>query len=389
MPTERRHLPSRIADLRGLTPSLRQLAEQGRAAPLLYLEITGLDGIRGGQRSKALQACKQAVATALAASAGSVLRHGDVVAAGPSAAWFAALLVGRAVDARAQAAVADPDLVVAAMRLRSAVLQAFRDARPVGAVPRLAGVRAGWTVIEPVDSTSPMVGLRHALRGAAVVARVEERRSTFLASVTHELRTPLTAIVGYVERLQSAPRLAASKRRHYLDVIASEAARLTRLVEGLIDAGAWGAGSLRLCIAPADIGAIVQRAWRSVEPRYAERSLHFTQNGRAVAPVDGERMLQVLVNLVDNAARHAAGRVEVRIGVRAGELRIAVCDDGEGFARETLHDFARPFMVGPGGQFGLGLSIARLLVEAHGGILRAAGRRGGGASVIIKLHIAS
>jgi len=389
MPTERRHLSSRIADLRGLAPSLRQLAEQGRAAPLLYLEITGLDGMLGGERAKALQACKHAVAAALASSAGSVLRRGDIVAAGPSAAWFAALLVGRAVDARAHAAVADPDLVVAAMRLRSVVLQAFRDARPAGAVPRLAGVRAGWTVIEPVDSTAPMVGLRHALRGAAVVARVEERRSTFLASVTHELRTPLTAIVGYVERLQSEPRLAASKRRHYLDVIASEAARLTRLVEGLIDAGAWGAGSLRLRIAPADIGAIVQRAWRSVEPRYAKRGVQFTQHGGAVAPVDGERMLQVLVNLIDNAARHAAGRIEVRIGVRDGGLAIAVRDDGEGFARETLRDFARPFMVGPGGQFGLGLSIARLLVEAHGGILRAARRRSGGASVIIKLHIAS
>jgi signal transduction histidine kinase len=388
MARERRHLPSRIADLRGLTPSLRQLAEQGRAVPLLYIEITGLDGMHGAPRRSALQACKQAVATALAASAGSVLRRGDVVAAGPGATWFAALLVGRAVDARAQAAVADPDLVVAAMRLRSTVLQAFRDARPAGAIPRQAGVRAGWTVVEPVNSSAPMVELRHAVRGAAVVARVEERRSTFLASVTHELRTPLTAIVGYVERLQSEPRLAAAKRRRYLDVIASEAARLTRLVEGLIDAGAWGAGSLRLRFAPVDIRGLVERAWRTVEPRHVERRLRYTMHGSAVAAVDGERMLQVLVNLVDNAARHASGHVEVRVGVRASVLRIAVTDDGAGFARETMRDFARPFTVGPGGQIGLGLSIARLLVEAHGGTLRAARRRGGGAAVTIKLHIA-
>ena len=389
MPKERRHLPSRIADLRGLTPSLRQLADQGRSVPLLYIEITGLEGLRGAARRAALQACKQAVATALAASAGSVLRRGDVVAAGPGATWFAALLVGRAVDARAQAAVADPDLVVAAMRLRSSVLQAFRDARPDGAIPRNAGVRAGWTVVEPVDSAAPTVELRHALRGAAVVARIEERRSTFLASVTHELRTPLTAIVGYVERLQSDPKIAAAKQRHYLAVIASEAARLTRLVEGLIDAGAWGAGSLRLALAPVDIGALVERAWRAVEPRHAGRRLRFEKFGSAIAAVDAERMSQVLINVIDNAARHAAGHVEVRIGVHAGMLRIAVNDDGEGFTRETMRDFARPFAVGPGGQFGLGLSIARLLVEAHGGNIEAAGRRGGGASVIIRLHIAS
>ncbi|HEY7982351.1 MAG TPA: ATP-binding protein [Candidatus Eremiobacteraceae bacterium] len=389
MPTERRHLPSRIADLRGLGPSLRELSERGRAAPLLYLEITGLDTMRGTQRRAALQVCKQAVATALAASAGSVLRRGDIVAAGPEAAWFAALLVGRAVDARAQAVVADPDLAIAAMRLRSSVLEAFRKMRPGGAIPRRAGVRVGWTVVDPVDPAAPIAGLRHAVRGAAVLARVEERRSTFLASVTHELRTPLTAIVGYIERLQSEPGLAKKKQRHYLDVIASEAARLTRLVEGLIDAGAWGAGSLRLNVAPVDIGGIVERAWHTVEPRYAERRIRFIQHGGAVAPLDGERMLQVLVNLIDNAARHARTEIEVRIGVRAGELRIAVNDDGEGFSRETLRDFAQPFALGPGGRFGLGLSITRLLVEAHGAKLRAATRRNGGTSVTIKLHIAS
>jgi signal transduction histidine kinase len=389
VPKERRHLPSRIADLRGLGPSLRALSEQGRAAPLLYLEITGLETMRGAQRRAALQVCKQAVATALSASAGSVLRHGDVVAAGPAAAWFAALLVGRAVDARAQAVVADPDLALAAMRLRSSVLEAFRKARPGDVIPRRAGVRAGWTVVEPVDLSAPMAGLRHAVRGAAVVARVEERRSTFLASVTHELRTPLTAIVGYIERLQSESGLAKAKQMRYLDVIASEAARLTRLVEGLIDAGAWGAGSLRLNIAPADIGALVERAWHMVEPRQADRRLRFTQIGSAVAPLDSERMLQVLVNLIDNAARHARSQIEVRIGVRAGELRIAVNDDGQGFSREMLRDFAQPFASGPGGQFGLGLSIARLMVEAHGATLRAAARRGGGTSIVVKLHIAS
>src|SRR5450755_2567332 len=230
MARERRHLPSRIADLRGLSPSLRELGEQGRSVPLLYLEITGLDGLRGTKRTMALQVCKKAVAIALTASAGSVLRRGDVVAAGPGATWFAALLVGRAVDVAAQELVADPDLVVAAMRLRGSVLEAFRAAQSRGIMPPRAGVRAGWTVIEPVDPSAPMVGLRHALRGAAVVARVEERRSTFLASVTHELRTPLTAIVGYVERLRISPRLGSERRRRYLDIVASEAARLSRLV---------------------------------------------------------------------------------------------------------------------------------------------------------------
>src|SRR5450755_4316621 len=223
MRAERRHLPSRIPELRALAPSLRRLADERRAVPLLYLEITGLDGLGADARRAALRSCKRAVAAALAASAGSVLRRGDVVAAGPDAAWFAALLVDRAVDAPARAAMADADIVVAAMRLRSAVLAAFLEVRPTGSVPRRAGVRAGWTVVEPIASNAPLDELRHAVRGAAVVARVEERRATFLASVTHELRTPLTAIVGYVERLRISPRLGSERRRRYLDIVASEA----------------------------------------------------------------------------------------------------------------------------------------------------------------------
>jgi signal transduction histidine kinase len=380
---ERRHLASRIPELRALVPALRDLALQRRAVPLLYLEITGLDSLRPTARRAALRACKRAVATALAASAGSVLRRGDVVAAGPNAAWFAALLVGRAIALTRRPVTPDADLVVAATRLRQAVLVAFRDEAARGSIPVRAGVRAGWTVVEPVDSGSVLSELRHAVRGAAIVARIEERRAAFLASVTHELRTPLTAIIGYAERLQSVRKSTASRTRHDLAVIESEGRRLARLVEGLIDAGAWGAGSLRLRTEPASIGALADEAWASVALRHAARMVKYVRHGDATAAVDRERSLQIFVNLLDNAAQHARAQVSVSIARRAGKIRISVEDDGPGFAPDTIRDFARPFAVGPLGHLGLGLSIARLLVEAHGGTLRAATRRNGGGACVI------
>jgi signal transduction histidine kinase len=355
---------------------------------LLYLEITGLDGLRPTARKAALRACKRAVASALASSAGSVLRRGDAVAAGPNAAWFAALLVGRSIDLARRAVAPDADLVVAATRLRQAVLAAFRDEAARGAIPARAGVRAGWTVVEPVDSASALSELRHAVRGAAVVARIEERRAAFLASVTHELRTPLTAIIGYAERLQTGGRSTASRMRHDLSIIESEGRRLARLVEGLIDAGAWGAGSLRLRTEPAGIGELTDAAWASVALRHAARRVTYSRHGDAVTAVDRERMLQILVNILDNAARHASAKVSASIARRGGKIRIAVEDDGAGFAAEVVRDFARPFAVGPLGHLGLGLSIARLLVEAHGGTLRASTNRNGrGACVIASLPV--
>ncbi len=369
---------------------MRILAQVRRAAPLLYLEITGLDGMRPAARRAALRACKRAVASALAACAGSVLRRGDVVAAGPNAAWFAALLVGRAVDAPRRAdVVPDADLVVAAARLRQAVLAAFRDESTSGSVPARAGVRAGWTVVEPVDPNAVLAEVRLAVRGAAVVGRVEERRAAFLATVTHELRTPLTAIIGYADRLQDEKKTPPVKRRRDLATIASEGRRLARLVEGLIDAGAWGAGSLRLHAAVASIGELADAAWAAVGSRHASRKVEYARLGDALAVVDRERMMQILVNLLDNAARHARHAVRVGITRRSGRLRIAIDDDGAGFTSETRRDFARPFAVGPLGHLGLGLSIARLLVEAHGGTLRAAQRRDGGASVIATLPCAA
>ena len=386
---ERRHLPSRIPELRALIPALQALAEGRRAVPLVYLEITGLDRMRAAERLEALRACKRAVAMALADSAGNVIRSGDVVAAAPSAAWFAALLIGRAVDTpRRPKAAADADLDVAAARLRQTVLAAFRTRRSDGAIPARAGVRVGWTIVEPVDPRRALAELRLAIRGAAVVARIEERRAAFLATVTHELRTPLTAIIGYAERLLADGSLPNGRFRHDLKIIEAEGRRLARLVEGLIDAGAWGAGSLRLNLEAVNLGELADEAWAAVEARRRSRRIRYTRDGDAVESVDRERMVQILVNLLDNAARHALSEVTVGITRRAGRVRVAVEDDGAGFARETMRDFARPFSVGPLGHLGLGLSIARLLIEAHGGSLSASARKAGGAAVIASLPCA-
>jgi signal transduction histidine kinase len=376
-PPERRVKAARIPEARALEAPLRALARARRAAPLLYLELTGLETFDGDEGKNARAACMRAAAAALRDSVGLTLRQKDPVVAGPGARWFAALLVDRAVAGSSRAAVMDADIGVVADRLRTAVQGALDRLCAERVISARVGVRAGWTVIEPRDGERPLTELRHALRGAAVVARVEERRAVVLAAITHELRTPLTSIIGFAERLDNGAWEAGTKRRRALAIISDEARRLSRLVEGLIDLGAWNAGRLALHKKAVRLRALGQRAAAAVEDVARVRGVTLATCGDAVAEVDPDRILQVLVNLLDNAVRHAKpnGSVRLSISKRGCTCFVSVIDDGPGILPATARTLGSPFAVGPGGRVGLGLAISKMLVEAHGGTLVARGSR--------------
>ncbi|HXW77681.1 MAG TPA: HAMP domain-containing sensor histidine kinase [Candidatus Eremiobacteraceae bacterium] len=371
--------------MRALEPALRALASRRRAAPLLYVELDGIGALAGASTRTIRSACKRAVAATLRSAAGHLLRRRDVVVAGPRGSWFAALLLDRAAAAARRSTMSDADLGVVAGRVRAAVQSALDDVRRKRALPQRVVARAGWTVIEPRDASRPLLELRHALRGAAVVARVEERRATILAAITHELRTPLTSIIGYAEALLGAAKLDDARRKRSLVVLGEEARRLHRLVEGLIDFGAWNAGRLTLRASRVELREIARRGAATVASQAAHRGVRIVIRGEGVALVDADRMLQVLVNLLDNAVRHAraGGRVELRIAGNSSDARIVVIDDGSGFDPAIATCLGSAFAIGPGGRVGLGLALSRAVVAAHGGTMSARSPRTGGARVEI------
>jgi len=370
---------------------LRALAHERCVAPLLFIEVTG----ESGTGSRVRLQTTAAIEDALRAAAGTLLRRDDIVVCGPNARWYAALLLDRAVPSSERAAVSDADLGIVAARLRASIRSAVDEAIAKCGMPSEArqprpsnfGVRVGWTIIEPRDAERPLAELRHALRGAAVVGRIEERRGTVLAAITHELRTPLTSIVGFVERLREDPDASAKSRSRALSIVAEEARRLSRLVEGLIDAGAWQAGSLTLRRRSTALGPIARRAKALTAESARDRHIRVTVSGEATADVDPDRILQVLVNLVDNAIRHAkpGGSVEIIVRSSRGAASVIVTDDGEGFDASAIGRIGTPFAVGSAGKVGLGLAIASMLVAAHGGTIEFGKRRGGGAQVTIDL----
>lgn len=386
---ERRASESRIPELRALSAPLLELAAARRSAPLLYIELIGIDRIAARRRRAVLAACKREVATALRAATGSVLRRSDVVAAGPGARWFVALLVGRAVDARARAAVDDADLGLIAARLQAVVRAGLRSAAGTRGVSSEISAIAGWTVLDPVSRDRPLDELRQAVRGAAVVARVEAQRAVVLAAVTHELRTPLTSIIGYAERLRDEPGIGAQTRTRYSRIVAEEARRLHRLVESLIDAGAWSAGRLSLRLRRCGLRALARAGWTALAGTTNGRLVRLEMRGETMALVDAERMQQVFINLFDNAVRHSpeGGVVRVRIEGTSKRVTIRISDEGRGFSKRAALGLGTPFAPAADGRVGLGLSIARLLVEAHGGSLAVAAKRGPGACVEIRLPL--
>jgi signal transduction histidine kinase len=207
--------------------------------------------------------------------------------------------------------------------------------------------------------------------------RTEQLRRNLVADVAHELRTPLSNIQGHLEAIRDGllrPEPAT------LDSIYEEVLLLARLVEDLQELTLAEAGQLTLVRQSADVAEIVRRAVAAAQPPAEAKGLTLETNlhvRRATAEVDPERIGQVLRNLLSNAITHASegGRITVDLKDEGDQLRIGVADTGAGIPPEDLpYVFERFYRVDRSrvratGGAGLGLTIAKRLVEAHGGTI--------------------
>jgi signal transduction histidine kinase/ABC-type multidrug transport system ATPase subunit len=216
-------------------------------------------------------------------------------------------------------------------------------------------------------------GLAH--QEAAALRRSQELQRGFLSRLSHELRTPLTAIRGYASSLmQSDVTWDGDSQRRFLARIAAESARLGRLVDDLLDFSAIESGILRLQQDWCDIPLVLEAAIACLPPAAAEAVEVTCDPALPVVWADHDRLEQVFVNLLDNALGHNPPGTRVSVGAvvqgPAG-VAITVADDGTGmpddFAMGPFEPMRRRQSRTAGA--GLGLSIARGIVAAHGGRL--------------------
>ncbi len=216
-----------------------------------------------------------------------------------------------------------------------------------------------------------------------------------LAVVSHDLRAPLTSLLvglGLVERL--APEGArGEKNRERAQAMQAAGERMARLVSDLVDLGSLDAGGLHLATSVQPIAPAVREVARLLGPLAAEKELELAvalDEATPDVPLDRARIEQVLLNLLGNAIKFTPRRGHVRLSARPapGGLEVEVADDGPGIpAEHQARIFERYYQVTPaqGGGAGLGLHIARRLVEAHGGRLSLASAPGRGTAFTLVL----
>jgi two-component system sensor histidine kinase BaeS len=217
----------------------------------------------------------------------------------------------------------------------------------------------------------------------------------FLLSVSHDLRTPMTSIQGYAEALSDG---TIDDARRAGGVILGEARRLDRLIHDLLDLARLDSRRFNLDLHPADVGAATEQAATAFSPEASSRDIQLevrTPPETVLARIDTDRWGQVVGNLIQNALRHADGRVEIEVVAAPGLVRLSVSDDGPGIDSEDLpHVFERLYVSkrNPASQesgSGLGLAIVRELIRAMDGTVSAESAPGGGARLTVTVPAVS
>jgi two-component system phosphate regulon sensor histidine kinase PhoR len=242
------------------------------------------------------------------------------------------------------------------------------------------------------------------LHDVTELRRLEVVRRDFVANVSHELRTPLTAIKGYAETLLGPAGDDRETARRFLGVIDRHSERLGRLIDDLLTLSDLELGRTALRLGTVAVGSVIDDVLQILGGPARRKGLRLAADVAPDVPpanADGDRLRQVLINLVDNGIKYtpSGGRVLVRArpgtGAHAGLVEIAVEDTGVGIPAQDLPRLTeRFFRVDKArsrelGGTGLGLAIVKHIVQGHGGSLHVTSALGDGTTVTAYLPVAA
>ncbi len=223
-------------------------------------------------------------------------------------------------------------------------------------------------------------------------------KDEFLATLSHELRTPLNAILGYARMLRSG-MLREDKKDHALETLERNATSLTQIVEDVLDVSRIASGKIRLNLQSIDLPVVLHDALATVMPAAEAKGVRVQSIvDPDIVPVSGDpdRLQQVMWNLLSNAVKFTprGGRVQVRLQRVNSHIEVSVSDTGVGIRRDFLPHLFERFRQADStttrahGGLGLGLAIARQIVELHGGTIHAlSGGEGKGATFRVELPV--
>ncbi|MCM8791110.1 MAG: cell wall metabolism sensor histidine kinase WalK [Candidatus Omnitrophica bacterium] len=208
--------------------------------------------------------------------------------------------------------------------------------------------------------------------------RLEDMRKDFVANVSHELRTPISSIKGYAETLLDGKADSEETVRDFLGIIYQDSNRLANLIDDLLDLSRIESGKMKMELEELDIAPIARRCFNVLEKSAKDKSIAVTldiPSGLPCVMGDEKRLVQVFLNLLDNAVKYtpAGGKVILRASLKDKAVQIDISDTGIGISEKDLpRIFERFYRVDKArsrelGGTGLGLSIVKHIVQAHNG----------------------
>ena len=227
------------------------------------------------------------------------------------------------------------------------------------------------------------------------IKQSEKTQSEFISSVSHELRTPLTAITGWAETIQSGELRDPKDVRKGMDIIVSEAKRLSNMVEELLEFSRMSDGRFTLSVEPLDLKAELEDAVYTYREFFRREGieLNYQDCPEETVPISGdpERLRQVFCNLLDNAGKHGGSgkRIDVSIAQEEDQAVIRIRDYGPGIPEEELPHVKYKFYKGSSKArgSGIGLAVCEEIVTRHEGTLDIGNAEGGGCLVTVRLPI--
>ncbi len=224
------------------------------------------------------------------------------------------------------------------------------------------------------------------------IAQNEKMQAEFISQLSHELRTPLTVINGWTETLLADENMDAETRQG-MKIISSEAKRLTEMVMDLLDFTRMQDGRMTLAVEQTDLRAEYEDTVFMYGSRLAQDGiqLHYIDNDEDIPeiPCDPQRLRQVFLNILDNAAKHggAGKRIETDMRYENGEVVVRIRDYGPGIPEDEIPLVKKKFYKGSSSVrgTGIGLAVCDEIVEMHGGTLTLENAEGGGTLVTVRI----
>lgn len=236
--------------------------------------------------------------------------------------------------------------------------------------------------------------------GERLKAEYEENRKMIVANITHDLKTPITSIQGYIEAITEDDRMPRESVNKYLKIIHNNADYMNKLIDDLFLFSKLDMQKLEFRFSTVDARPFFNDLMEEFKLQYEEENVRFVYIDRleenCSANIDGKRLHQVFMNIISNAVKYGTGKdVELRVELAGNQenLSITISDNGPGIPEDKLpHIFERFYRIDPErtkdlDSTGLGLPIAKELVEAHGGKITVTSVEGEGTCFTVTLPV--